>query len=112
LSAPDIDFKSSIVNRGIGVTVAVAVGGTGVRVAAGVGGSPTGEGTGVRTVAQPASRMTNHRDRTTFITTSLLRILSHKSRGERPGIREFVPHSWTGLPARDESRRQKRSADV
>ncbi|GER77966.1 conserved hypothetical protein [Candidatus Denitrolinea symbiosum] len=77
LSSTDIDFKSSIVNFGIGVAVAVAVGGTGVHVAAGVGNSPAGEGTGVRVGAQPASRITNHRDRTTFITTSLLRILSH-----------------------------------
>ncbi|MBC6940847.1 MAG: hypothetical protein DWB59_12625, partial [Anaerolineae bacterium] len=77
LSAPDIDFKSSSVNCGIGVTV--AVGGTGVRVAAGVGDSPlpAGEGTGVRAGAQPANRVTKHRDRTIFITTSLLRILSH-----------------------------------
>ncbi|MBV6467264.1 MAG: hypothetical protein PGMFKBFP_02611 [Anaerolineales bacterium] len=77
LSSTDIDFKSSIVNCGIGVTVAVAVGGTGVRVAAGVGGSPTGKGTGVRVGAQAANRMTKHRDRMIFITTSLLRILSH-----------------------------------
>jgi len=52
-------------------------GGTGVHVAAGVGDSSTGEGTGVRAGAQPASRMTNHRGRTIFITTSLLQILSH-----------------------------------
>ncbi|GER78159.1 conserved hypothetical protein [Candidatus Denitrolinea symbiosum] len=71
LSASDIDFKSSSVNFGIGVAVAVAVGGTGVHVAAGVGDSPTGEGTGVRVGAQPASRMTKHRDRTIFIRTSL-----------------------------------------
>ena len=72
LSAPDIDFKSSIVNLGIGVTVAVAVG-TGVHVAAGVGDSPlpAGEGTGVRAGAQAANRMTKHRDRTIFIRTSL-----------------------------------------
>ncbi|MCE7906680.1 MAG: hypothetical protein DYG87_12910, partial [Anaerolineae bacterium CFX3] len=72
LSAPDIDFKSSIVNFGIGVTVAVAVGGTGVRVAAGVGGSPTGEGTGVRAGAQPASRIAR-RNITRFIFASLRR---------------------------------------
>ncbi|GIK09773.1 MAG: hypothetical protein JETCAE02_11710 [Anaerolineaceae bacterium] len=73
LSAPDIDFKSSSVNCGIGVTVAVAVGGTGVHVAAGVGDSPlpAGEGTGVRAGAQAANRMTKHRDRTIFIRTSL-----------------------------------------
>ncbi|WKZ51527.1 MAG: hypothetical protein QY329_02085 [Anaerolineales bacterium] len=70
LSSTDIDFKSSRVNFGIGVAVAVAVG-TGVHVAAGVGDSPTGEGTGVRAGAQAASRMTNHRDRMIFITTSL-----------------------------------------
>ncbi|MBC6938399.1 MAG: hypothetical protein DWB59_00005, partial [Anaerolineae bacterium] len=77
LSAPDIDFKSSSVNCGIGVAVAVAVGGTGVHVAAGVGDSPTGEGLGVRAGAQAASRITKHRDRTIFITTSLLQLLSH-----------------------------------
>jgi len=104
LSSTDIDFKSSIVNLGIGVTVAVAVGGTGVRVAAGVGGSPTGEGTGVRAVAgaQPANRITTHRDRTIFITTSLLRILSHTyarraSRNSR--IRAAFVDGFAPLPA-------------
>ncbi|GIK10539.1 MAG: hypothetical protein JETCAE02_02490 [Anaerolineaceae bacterium] len=74
LSAPDIDFKSSRVNFGIGVTVAVPVGGTGVHVAAGVGDSPTGEGTGVRVgaVAQAASRITKQKSITRFIRLSIL----------------------------------------
>ncbi|GIK08419.1 MAG: hypothetical protein BroJett001_04850 [Chloroflexota bacterium] len=71
LSSTDIDFKSSRVNFGIGVTVAVAVGGTGVRVAAGVGGSPTGEGTGVRVGAQAADRVATRKSRAIFFMSCL-----------------------------------------